>query len=76
VASAHLTEHDGIFIPKIGFLGKRKICVFVFPAMPFCAMIKRQTERGTSMKILVRYHDGAVPLTILPQGDGIDLCAS
>ena len=25
------------------------------------------------MKILVRYHDGAVPLTILPQGDWIDL---
>ena len=28
------------------------------------------------MKILVRYHDGAVPLTILPQGDWIDLCAA
>ena len=28
------------------------------------------------MKILVRYHDGAVPLTVLPQGDWIDLCAA
>ena len=28
------------------------------------------------MKILVQYHDGAVPLTILPQGDWIDLCAA
>lgn len=28
------------------------------------------------MKILVRYHDDAVPLTILPQGDWIDLCAA
>ena len=28
------------------------------------------------MKILVRYYDGAVPLTILPQGDWIDLCAA
>ena len=28
------------------------------------------------MKILVRYHDGAVPLTILTQGDWIDLCAA